>query len=181
MKFVILLLLSFLAVNSMKLRDCNLNRVPEVFDLDPSRLEGVWYPVMMSISNKNYDCFKVNFNMLTTNSTFLIEMLNQTDGSYLSLETSVSPQRNDTFISTGDSSDVLRWYNIFDTDYDTYMVAVYCVQSQGSDAYYAHILSRTSSLPEDLLLKIKEHLNRFFYFEFVNIKQGDQCLSVTWA
>jgi hypothetical protein len=159
----------------MRLRDCDLNRVSEVFDLDPSRLEGIWYPVMMSLSNHNYDCFKINFNMLT-NTTFQIEMLNQTDGNYFSFETNLSPLRNDTFFTSGDRNAINRWYTIVDTDYDNYMVAVYCVHSRDGDVYYAHILSRTYSLPEELLQKIKEHLNRFFYFDFVNIIQGEKCI-----
>ena len=176
MKIVLLLLTLALAANCMRVRDCDLNRIPNIFDLDAERLMGIWYPVDMSLHSRNYDCFKINFISLG-NNTFQLEMLNQTSNDYLTFATNLSNERKDTFVSSGDPNALYRFYTIIDTDYDNYMVAIYCVHKPEGDIYYAHILSRTFTLSEDLLLRLQNSLLRYFNFEFKKINQGEQCLA----
>lgn len=170
------LLLVVLSINTLRVGDCDLNKITDVFDLDTSRLVGVWFPVSMSVSNYNYNCYKFNFVKLNEMS-FKLELSNQTTNHFLSFLIGKSETRKDTFVTYGDRNALYRWYTIVDTDYDNYLIAIYCISRDSKEQYFAHISSRTESLPNELLKTLQTKLNKYFNFEFVDVLQGYRCSS----
>jgi hypothetical protein len=139
------------------------------FDLaNPSLLFGDWYPIVVDSNlSFNYDCHKFNIFEPGTGiiNVNVISMLNNNSVNNWSLD---KTKRNNSFLSWINNTRALN--TIVDTDFNTYCVAIKCMEYADGFRYHVFILSRTMTLPDDLILKLENSITQNFgTFDFRRI------------
>jgi hypothetical protein len=164
MKFVLLI------VACLVLTNCQLyNRTDYClnydinFDLRPELLFGDWYPVSVDTNVRlNYNCHKMTISKSGTNEA-LVNILNMSTNSFISFNTFQSKRIN-SFISYLDG--IRSLCTVIDTDYTSYLVAIQCLETTEWRNYHAVILSRSMSLPDEVILRLQNLVVEKFNWNF---------------
>jgi hypothetical protein len=134
----------------------------------PNLLLGDWFPIVVDSSlSYNYDCHKFNIVDPGTGifNVNVISLLNNNSLLSFSLD---KTKRNNSFLSWINNTRTLN--TILDTDYSTYCVGIKCMEYPDGFRYHAFILSRTMTLPDDLLLRLENLItHNFGKFDFRRI------------
>jgi hypothetical protein len=133
------------------------------FDLRTELVFGDWYPVSVDTNVRyNYDCHKLTITKLGTKEA-LVNVLNMSTNSFITFN-SIQSKRINSFISYLDG--IRSLCTVIDTDYTSYLVAIQCVESANWRNYHAVILSRTMTLPDDLIERLQNMIVEKFNWNF---------------
>ena len=177
MKIILLLLACLVFAN------CQYNRTDYCLnydlrlDINPSLLLGEWYPISVDTNELfNWDCHKFTISRVS-DKVSRVSLMNMLTNEEYSFDSWVSKRLN-SYVS--DFEGVRTLDTVIDTDYTSYVVVISCYEFEDGRSYHATILSRTMTLPDDLVTRLQNLVLTTFNkkFEFRRVRLNE-CSSST--